>query len=157
MLEHVRAVFRARERFGFLRRSTFFDGQATSPGIADVAFYTPAGVPMQGHDWADESRRALMIGFGDPAGGELLLLLQGGEEDVVFKLPPRATRFALVVASDASSVPADDATCTLAPGGSAVLYRVITLSRGAPDDVTAAGSRAKNLAGRVAHALRHFP
>ena len=95
-------VLRIRRNNAVLRRRSFFFGQPVAGGdtrIKDLAWYRPDGKEMAEPDWKDPGRRMIgMLIAGDAAdevdeqgrripGNTLMVLLNGGEAEVAFRLP----------------------------------------------------------------------
>ena len=99
LLEFTRKVFAIRQANPVLRRRHFFSGeQVHEDGHKDLTWYRPDGREMEHHDWHDGRQVIGMLVHGAstdetdlrgrPILGEtMLMLLNGGGDEVKFKLP----------------------------------------------------------------------
>jgi isoamylase len=100
LLEFVQRCVGLRRTLGVFSRSAHFRGVGIrAPGegdaIKDVSWLGPEGEELREHDWTDPERRALaMLTSGHDAEGRpdsalpsALLLLNGGDHEVSFRLP----------------------------------------------------------------------
>jgi isoamylase len=113
LLAFVRQAIALRRGHASLRRETFFSNAAhTGP---EVAWRSPAGVPLTEQDWHDAGATAFAMHVnGDEP---LALLVNAGGEDVVFVLPVSVgSSWQLVLASGETTRP-----MTVPPGGASVL------------------------------------
>jgi glycogen operon protein len=85
----VKAVLRMRREHPAFQRDAFFTGRP-QPGSTrkDIAWYTPAGIEMEGGDWGSDGR-ALGVFFGDTP--LFAALFNASEDDVEFTLPDSET------------------------------------------------------------------
>ncbi|MEU5879415.1 glycogen debranching protein GlgX [Spirillospora sp. NPDC047279] len=98
-LAFVQALSRLRREHPIFRRRRFFTGGPGDGGPADIAWLTPAGVPMTDHDWTVGFAKSLgvflngeAISEPDPRGRRItddsfLLLINAHAEYVEFALP----------------------------------------------------------------------
>ncbi|HEY5986781.1 MAG TPA: glycogen debranching enzyme, partial [Streptosporangiaceae bacterium] len=138
LLEFTRAVARLRREHPVFRRRRFFRGQPAEGDLADIAWLTPSGRQMTGHDWETPYARAMMVFLNGDAITEpgphgervrddsFLVLLSAHSEPVRFTLPDSAFGERWTVVID-----------TAATGGSATGAGCAELSAG--DEVTLAG------------------
>ncbi len=118
LLEFTQALSALRREHPVFRRRRFFQGRPPGqPGLADIAWLTPQGEEMTGHDWEAPHSRAMMVFLnGDaitepgPRGERLhddsfLLLFSAHTDPLTFVLPaPRyGTRWDVAVGTDISS------------------------------------------------------
>jgi isoamylase len=99
LLEFVSAIVALRRKHPVFRRRTFFQGRAVHGGVKDIGWFTPDGTEMDEADWQatdvstlgvflngeeipDQDRRGERI-----ADDSFMLLLNGGGEPALFKLP----------------------------------------------------------------------
>ena len=118
LLAFARRGFELRRSLGVFRRGEHFSGTAPSPAgqasaLKDVSWLRPEGGELRDEDWRDADRRALAMltcghdddGRPDHALPPALLLLNGGDEPVSFRLPAvgiaRSWRVLLDSAEDA--------------------------------------------------------
>ena len=135
LLTFVQALGRMRASEPVLERRTFLGGRRA--GGADVLWLTPDGGEMTNEHWAEAERRALgMLLDGDAVpevnaagvqrgGDTLLILLNGGAEEVVWQLPPSDDRRwePLISTADARPSLADDGLTCRIPGRAAAILR----------------------------------
>jgi glycogen operon protein len=110
LLAFARRCFALRRELGMFRRARHFDaapmlGGAGGDAPRDVAWLRPEGGELAEHDWADPDARGLAMwtcghdaaGRPDPALPSALLLLNGGDGALQFRLPqvPGGFRIAL--------------------------------------------------------------
>lgn len=98
-LEFLRRLIKLRSDHGVFRRTRFFHGQPIDGGgVKDIHWLREDGREMTGEDWQPSQRRTLGIRYASPETDALsnadpdahrtfLLLLNGGQEDVPFRLP----------------------------------------------------------------------
>ncbi|MBS1207970.1 MAG: glycogen debranching enzyme GlgX [Proteobacteria bacterium] len=68
----------------------WYRGTPDPDGVPDMAWLRPDGHPLQGSAWSDSTLRSFICVIGKPghaAGGPMLLLVNGGDEDRLFALP----------------------------------------------------------------------
>ena len=73
-----------------LRGTRFFTGPAGPGGRPVLGWYEPSGQPLPPHAWYDPQVRATAMLLADPgpdAGEDVLILLNGGADEVAFTLP----------------------------------------------------------------------
>ena len=99
LLEFTRKVFAIRHSNPVLRRRTFFKGHPVRGWLKDLTWIRPDGHEMTDHDWHDPNNHTLgMLILGEATdeedergrpitGDTLLLILNGGEEEIRFALP----------------------------------------------------------------------
>jgi glycogen operon protein len=87
-----------------LRRRRYFQGRSIrGAGVKDISWIQPDGTEMTDEAWSDEDRvigvyiagasSDLLDVRGDPVTDDnMLLLLNGGDEDIVFTLPVQGRR-----------------------------------------------------------------
>ena len=82
-----------RRRYPLLREQRFlYVDSEILPGVANVSWFCEQGLPISAESWNDPQRRALALRRAGPAeagrGSDVLLLLfNGGAEDLLFTLP----------------------------------------------------------------------
>jgi isoamylase len=89
LADFVGTLTRLRRRFGAFRRRTFLTGAEVSrKGLRDVYWLAPEGEEMTVEDWNDPTRQVLGMQLGNdaPDGERLLLLMNGGTDEVSFSL-----------------------------------------------------------------------
>jgi isoamylase len=111
LLEFTRAVITLRREHPVFRRRRFFQGQAIhGSAVKDIGWFTPDGTEMDEADWQAPDVSTLGVFLNgeeipdqDPRGGRVvdasfMLLLNGGGEPALFKLPgePWAKEYELV-------------------------------------------------------------
>jgi isoamylase len=81
----VKTVLRMRREHPAFQRDAFFTGRP-QPGSTrkDIAWYTPAGIEMEGNDWSSDGR-AIGVFFGDTP--LFAALFNASDNDVEFTLP----------------------------------------------------------------------
>jgi glycogen operon protein len=85
----VKAVLRMRRDHPAFQRDAFFTGRPQPGGARkDIAWYTPAGIEMEGADWGREGR-AIGVFFGDRP--LFAVLFNAADDDVAFALPDSET------------------------------------------------------------------
>jgi glycogen operon protein len=90
LLRFVRLLAQLRRRHVEFRRETFLKGAASRAGVKDVTWLNAAGTEMTQAQWQDGNLRALGIWFSkqNSLQGRLLLLVNAGDGDQIFTLPP---------------------------------------------------------------------
>jgi glycogen operon protein len=90
----VRRLIDLRRRHPALTRRSFFRGAATPAGLKDITWLLPEGREPAASDWGDRARRCLgflLAGASDGTAERtegLLVLMNAGREDVMFRLSP---------------------------------------------------------------------
>jgi glycogen operon protein len=111
LLEFIGAIVALRREHPVFRRRTFFQGRAVHGAVKDIGWFTPDGTEMDEADWQAPDVSTLGVFLNgeeipdqDPRGGRtvddsFMLLLNGGGEPVLFKLPgePWAKEYELLV------------------------------------------------------------
>ena len=127
MLAFVARTLQVRKNAPALHQGEFFEGRAPLGGddLADLVWFTEAGVQMTMNDWFDGSRQTLLMWIdgrdvrGHSAMGEplidrsWLLLLHAGEDPITVQLPssPYADSYTPIVDTDTvDGAPADPST-----------------------------------------------
>ena len=90
LLEFARAAFALRRERPELRRAKHFTGAAQGGSQPDVSWLHPSGVPLGPRDFQDPHAHAFGMWIGpEPYGDDcsLLLLFNGGEQELPFQLP----------------------------------------------------------------------
>jgi glycogen operon protein len=100
LLAFAQRCFALRRELGVFRRPAHFDGARVGGGAGpkDVAWLRPEGGELAEHDWTDPDARGLAMwtcghdaqGRPDPALPSALLLLNGGDSALEFRLPQAA-------------------------------------------------------------------
>jgi isoamylase len=90
LLRFVRLLAQLRRRHVEFRRETFLKGAASRASVKDVTWLNAAGTEMTQAQWQDGNLRALGIWFSkqNTLQGRLLLLVNAGDGDLTFTLPP---------------------------------------------------------------------
>jgi isoamylase len=90
LLRFVRLLAQLRRRHVEFRRETFLKGAASRAGVKDVTWLNAAGTEMTQVQWQDGSLRSLGIWFSkqNTLQGRLLLLVNAGDGNQTFTLPP---------------------------------------------------------------------
>jgi glycogen operon protein len=113
MLEWTRRMIRFRQDHPVLRRARFFQGRPIrGTGVRDIIWYRPLGRPMDDQCWQDPENRVLGMYLAGAAADivdsrgrpivddTILVLLNGGTEDVTFRLPPVPRPYRWLLAFD---------------------------------------------------------
>jgi isoamylase len=99
LLEFIGAIVALRRQHPVFRRRTFFQGRAVHGAVKDIGWFTPDGTEMDEADWQAPDVSTLGVFLNgeeipdqDPRGGRIvddsfMLLLNGGGEPTLFKLP----------------------------------------------------------------------
>jgi len=99
LLDFVSAIVALRREHPVFRRRTFFQGQAVHGALKDIGWFTPDGTEMDEAEWQAPDVSTLGVFLNgeeipdqDPRGGRIvdasfMLLLNGGGEPALFKLP----------------------------------------------------------------------
>jgi isoamylase len=99
LLEFIGAIVALRRQHPVFRRRTFFQGRAVHGAVKDIGWFTPDGTEMDEADWQAPDVSTLGVFLNgeeipdqDPRGGRtvddsFMLLLNGGGEPTLFKLP----------------------------------------------------------------------
>ena len=103
LLAFTRRLVALRQTQPVLRRQRFFSGgRVRGSKVKDLAWFRPDGAEMTAEDWTRPETRALGLRMGGDAipsldrrgepvvGDTLLVLLNGGEDELAFVLPARA-------------------------------------------------------------------
>ena len=140
LLAFARLCFEQRRALGVFRRGEHFSGAAAqssgggASAVKDVSWLRPEGGELRDEDWRDSGRRALAMltcghdddGRPDAALPAALLLLNGGDEPVRFRLPEvgnaRSWRVLLDSAEDAGTGRLFD-DCLVAPAHAVYLLQ----------------------------------
>jgi glycogen operon protein len=90
LLRFVQLLAQLRRRHAEFRRDTFLKGAVSRASVKDVTWLNAAGTEMTQREWQDGNLRALGVWFGkrNHVDGRLLLLLNAGESEQTFTLPP---------------------------------------------------------------------
>jgi glycogen operon protein len=141
LLAFVRRLARLRSGQPALRRSTFLEGDASSP--PDVVWLRADGTSLHDSDWPDPQRRTLgwvLDGRAVPSAGNrgmaadtLLVLVHAGDEEVAFSLPAHATVVAWQVLVDTRMADGDSADVVPAGGSWTLVPRSAAVFRGLTD------------------------
>ncbi|OFZ99934.1 MAG: glycogen debranching enzyme GlgX [Betaproteobacteria bacterium RIFCSPLOWO2_02_FULL_62_17] len=86
----TRQLIKLRQAHPALRRSFWFDGSPTATGDREIAWLSREGTGITKEQWEDASNRCFGFQLGRIATAEtaLLVLINGGNRDAEFKLPP---------------------------------------------------------------------
>jgi glycogen operon protein len=138
-VEAVARLLEIRNQHPVFRQRAFFEGHRLDDGVADLAWFTPAGEEMNDEDWHSPSARTLgmyLSGRGirsrGPRGERIvddsfLLVLHAGAEDCVYRLPgpPWASGYVVEfdTAADESGVALDAGSEIKRAGRSALVLR----------------------------------
>jgi len=99
LLDFISAIVALRREHPVFRRRTFFQGQAVHGSVKDIGWFTPDGTEMDEAEWQAPDVSTLGVFLNgeeipdqDPRGGRIvddsfMLLLNGGGEPALFKLP----------------------------------------------------------------------
>ncbi len=99
LLDFISAIVALRRQHPVFRRRTFFQGQAVHGSVKDIGWFTPDGTEMDEAEWQAPDVSTLGVFLNgeeipdqDPRGGRIvddsfMLLLNGGGEPALFKLP----------------------------------------------------------------------
>jgi len=99
LLDFISAIVALRREHPVFRRRTFFQGQAVHGALKDIGWFTPDGTEMDEAEWQAPDVSTLGVFLNgeeipdqDPRGGRIvdasfMLLLNGGGEPALFKLP----------------------------------------------------------------------
>jgi glycogen operon protein len=99
LLDFISAIVALRRQHPVFRRRTFFQGQAVHGSVKDIGWFTPDGTEMDEAEWQapDVSTLGVFLNGEEipdqgPRGGRIvddsfMLLLNGGGEPALFKLP----------------------------------------------------------------------
>ena len=99
LLDFISAIVALRREHPVFRRRTFFQGQAVHGSVKDIGWFTPDGTEMDEAEWQAPDVSTLGVFLNgeeipeqDPRGGRIvdasfMLLLNGGAEPALFKLP----------------------------------------------------------------------
>jgi isoamylase len=90
LLRFVQLLARLRRRHVEFRRETFLKGAASRASVKDVMWLNVGGTEMKQGEWQDGNLRTLGIWFGkrNDLQGRLLMLLNAGDSEQTFTLPP---------------------------------------------------------------------
>ncbi len=89
LIDFTRKLVALRREHPALRRARWFDGALTPVGERDITWLSADGLEMTPARWEDGVDRCFgfQLGRQDASEAALLVLINGGEEDVEFKLP----------------------------------------------------------------------
>jgi len=99
LLDFISAIVALRREHPVFRRRTFFQGHAVHGSVKDIGWFTPDGTEMDEAEWRAPDVSTLGVFLNgeeipdqDPRGGRIvddsfMLLLNGGGEPALFKLP----------------------------------------------------------------------
>jgi glycogen operon protein len=110
----------------------WYSGVADAQGRVDLGWLQADGTPLAGEDWGDPAQRVLGARIGEPGSGEpLLLLMNAGDTDAAFALPPGRWRVLLDTAAVSPQQPMVHTPLALA-AHSLVLLVFATVTQGQP-------------------------
>ena len=115
---------RLRRAHPALRRQVWFDGSPTAMGEPDVAWLARTGQPMSAADWDDQGNRCFGFQPGriDSSESAILVLLNGGLQEVEFRLPPApGAPWQLALDSSQAAAGIRDSMLLLLPGEALLL------------------------------------
>jgi glycogen operon protein len=90
LLSFIETLADIRRNHPALRRFAYFDGiPDAETGLRDTYWLAPEGREMTMEDWAADGRRTIGFQFGNDGGPDarLLLIFNGAEEEILFRLP----------------------------------------------------------------------
>jgi glycogen operon protein len=162
LMGFTQRVVGLRRNHPVFRRRRFFKGSASEGGtsdIGDIAWFTPAGTPMQPHDWHNGFARAVAVFLNgekilepDKRGQHIMddsfiVIFNAHHENLDFTLPPEeyGTWWSVLLDTADDEIGAPGGGDTFGPGDQVAVHARSTLILRRPlevDDVTAATSAA---------------
>lgn len=129
LVPFIAGLARLRRAHPALRRERFLHGDPALDGLPDVLWLRLDGTPMAAADWADPTRRALVLRLGPLNGDEqpLLLVLNAGADALPLRLPDGLWRVLLDTAAAEPFAPRQLVGSTTIP---AITVWLLALGRG---------------------------